>query len=234
MILSTLFAAALALADRPAAVVPVADQAAYKAWLADQAIEAEAAFSLKPRCSDAAVRDIATTTGPLAKPPPGVRATALAESLTVEGCGRRMRVNIGVLAPLQGQGWQARTGIPGDSLAGYGLQQQAAHELQAVLAGRVSATCVEVGFGEAEVVARPGGVHLLAVGSPPPKATPGIFYSALKDPTTLARIAQDQAWAERWPLSACGVDASVVILFGPIRDSDQIYMSISPGWTAAK
>src|SRR5678815_1433199 len=89
MIIAALFAATLALADRPAAAVPTADQGAYKAWLADQAIDAEATFSLKDRCADAAVRDAATQVISVRGAPSGMRSQGLAESVIVEGCGRR-------------------------------------------------------------------------------------------------------------------------------------------------
>lgn len=230
MIITALFAASLVLADRPAAVVPAADQAGYRAWLADQAIDAEAGFSLKDRCADAAVRDIATQVVSARGVGSGLRSQGLAEAVLVEGCGRRMRVNLTVLAPLQGQGWQARVSLPGESLAGLGLQQQAASQLTPVLNGRRAASCEAVAVGEAQVIARPGSVHLLAAGVPVPKAAPGVFYTTLADAAQQAAIAEDQAWAERWSLTACGLDASVTVLFGPFRDGANIMIHVAPAW----
>ena len=232
MILAALFAASVVLADRPAAAVPAADQASYKAWLADQAIDAESSFSLKDRCADAAVRDAATQVITIRGAGPGLRSQGLAESVLVEGCGRRLRVNITVLAPLQGQGWQARVGLPGESLASLGLQQQAASQLTPVLNGRRVAACEAVSVGETQVIARPGSVHLLAAGAPVPKAAPGLFYTSLADPAQQAEIAEDQAWAERWSLTACGLDASVTVLFGPFKDGANIMIHMTPAWAA--
>ena len=229
MILTAVFAAIVTLADRPAAVAPVADQASYKAWLADQAMEAESSFSLKERCADAAVRDIATQVIAVRGAGAGMRSQGLAETVLVEGCGRRMRVNLTVLAPLTGQAWQARPSLPGESLAGSGLQQQAANQLPDLLSGRRLAGCSGVAVGEAQVIARPGGVRLLAAGAPLPKAAPGVFYGTVADP---AQVAEGQAWAERWSLDACGLDASVTVVFGPFKDGTNVAIHVTPAWAS--
>lgn len=230
MILTAILAATVALADRPTAVAPASDQASYKAWLADQAMEAESNFSLKERCPEAVVRDISSQVVSARGAGPGLRSHGLAEAVLVEGCGRRMRVNLTVLAPLQGQAWQAQTGLPGESLAGMGLQQQAASQLGAVVGGRRLAGCEGLSIGEAQVIARPGGVRLLTAGTPAPKSAPGVLYATLADPAQQAQIAPDQAWAERWPLSACGRDASVTVLFGPYKDGTNIMIHVTPAW----
>src|SRR5436190_2488612 len=123
MSIAAILALSVVLADRP--VIPAGDQGAYKAWLADQALEAETSFSLKPRCADAAVRDVATQVVAIRSPPSGLRSQALAESVSVEGCGRKLRINLNVLLPLLGQAWSGRAGLPGESLATLGLQQNA-------------------------------------------------------------------------------------------------------------
>ena len=228
MSLAAILALSLVLANRP--IIPAADQGAYKAWLADQAMEAESNFSLKERCPDAVVRDISTQVVSARGAGPGLRSQGLAEAVLVEGCGRRMRVNLMVLAPLTGQAWQAQTGLPGESLAGLGLQQQAARQLGAVVEGRRHAGCEGMSIGEAQIVARPGSVRLLAAGTAAPKAAPGMFYATLADPAQQAQIAEDQAWAERWPLSACGLDASVNVLFGPYKDGTNIMIHVTPAW----
>lgn len=231
MIIAILFAAAVTLADRPAAVVPAADQAMYKAWLADQALDVEASFALKDRCSAAAVRDAATHVITLSNPPPGVRGQALAESVVVEGCGRKLRVNLNVLAPLQGMGWQGNPSLPGESLASLGLQEQASREMVPTLNSRRTADCDRIVVGEAQVVARPGAVRLLAQGALLPKAPPaGVVYRVLADPAAQAQIAEEKSWIERWSLNACGRDASMTILFGPAREGPVTYLFISPAW----
>ena len=230
MIVTAILAATVVLADRPTAVAPAADQPSYKAWLADQAMEAESNFSLKDRCPDAVVRDISTQVVSARGAGPGLRSQGLAEAVLVEGCGRRMRVNLTVLAPLSGQAWQAQTGLPGESLAGLALQQQAAQQLGAVVNGRRLAGCEGVSIGEAQIIARPGSVRLLAAGVVAPKAAPGVLNVTLVDPAQQAQLAPDQAWAERWPLSACGRDASVTVLFGPYRDGTSIMIHVTPAW----
>ena len=97
MSMFAVLALSVVLADRP--VIPGADQAAYKAWLADQAVDAETSFSLKPRCADAQVRDVATQVVTIRNPPSGQRSQALVESVSVEGCGRKTRINVNVVAP---------------------------------------------------------------------------------------------------------------------------------------
>jgi hypothetical protein len=232
MSIAAILALSLVLADRP--VIPAGDQGAYKAWLADQALEAETGFSLKPRCADAAVRDVATQVVALRSPPPGLRSQALAESVSVEGCGRRLRINLNVLVPLLGQAWSGRAGLPGESLATLGLQQNASPQVSEVVNGRRQSGCDMVGVGEAQVVARPGNVHLVPAGTPPPKAALGSFYTTLADPAQQALIAEPLAWVERWSLDACGLDASVSILFAPLKDGSATAILVSPAWAGAK
>jgi hypothetical protein len=234
MSIAALFALSVVLADRP--VIPAMDQGAYKAWLVDQAVEAETSFSLKPACADAKVRDVATQVVTIRNPPAGERSQALAESVSVEGCGRKLRINVNVLLPLLGQAWSGRAGLPGESLATVGLQQNASAQVSQVVDGRRLPACEAVAVGDAAVVARPGDVHFVAAGTPLPKGPPGTFYMALADPTQQARIAEPRAWAEKWTLDACGLDASVSILFAPLKDGSATAILVSPAWaeTAGK
>ncbi len=228
MSIAAVFALSVVLADRP--VVPAADQGAYKAWLVDQALEAETSFSLKPACADAKVRDVGTQVVTIRSPPSGQRSQALAESVSVEGCGRKLRININVLLPLLGQAWTGRTGLPGESLAGIGLQQNAGAEVSKVAGGRRRESCEGVAVGDAAVVARPGNVHLVPAGSPLPKGPPGTFYTTLADPAQQALLAEPQAWVEKWTLDACGLDASVTLLFAPLKDGSATAILVSPAW----
>lgn len=222
-------ALSVVLGDRP--VIPPADQASYKAWLADQALDTEISYSLKPRCADAAVRDVATRVVTI-RPPAGKRSQALAESVSVEGCGRKLRINIDVLLPLLGQAWTGRSSLPGESLASVGLQQNASERVSQVVDTRRLTTCEAVAIGDVQVVARPGAVHLLPPGTPLPKGAPGMVYMSLEDPAQLAQIAEPQAWVEKWSLDACGLDASVTILFAPLKDQSATAILVSPAWAA--
>lgn len=228
MSIAAVFALSVVLADRP--VIPAMDQGAYKAWLVDQAVEAETSFSLKPACADAKVRDVATQVVTIRNPPAGERSQALAESVSVEGCGRKLRINVNVLLPLLGQAWTGRAGLPGESLATLGLQQNAGAEVSKVAGGRRPGNCEGVAVGDSAVVARPGNVHLVPAGTPLPKGAPGTFYMTLTDPAQQALVAEPQAWVERWPLDACGVDASVTILFAPLKDGSATAILVSPAW----
>jgi hypothetical protein len=234
MSIAALFALSVVLADRP--VIPAADQGAYKAWLVDQALEAETSFSLKPACADATVRDVATQVVTIRNPPAGERSQALAESVSVEGCGRKLRVNLNVLLPLLGQAWTGRTGLPGESLATLGLQQNASAQVSSVVDTRRLTGCEAVAVGDAAVVARPGNVHFAPAGTPLPKGAPGTFYMTLSDPAQQARVAEAQAWVEKWTRDACGVDASVTLLFAPLKDGSATAILVSPAWaeTVAK
>jgi len=229
MSIAAALALSVVLADRP--VIPAADQGAYKAWLVDQALDAEALFSLKPACADARLRDVATQVVTIRNPPPGERSQALAESVSVEGCGRRLRVNINVLLPLLGQAWTGRSGLPGESLATIGLQQNAEAQVSSVVNTRRLTTCEAVAVGDAAVIARPGNVHLVPAGTPLPKGAPGTFYMSLADPSQQAQLAEPQAWVEKWSLDACGLDASVTLLFAPLKDGSATAILVSPAWT---
>ena len=225
-------AISVVLADRP--VIPAADQGAYKAWLADQALEAETSFSLKPRCADAALRDVATQVVTIRNPPAGQRSQALSESVSVEGCGRKARINVNVIVPLLGQAWSGRAGLPGESLASIGLQQNAGAQVSQVVNGRRIASCEAVAVGEVTVIARPGNVHIVPKGTPFPKGAPGTFYMSLDDPAQQALVAEPQAWVEKWSLDACGLDASVTILFAPLKDGSATAILVSPAWAEKK
>lgn len=230
MIITAALALSVVLGDRP--VIPPADQASYKAWLADQALDTETSYSLKPRCADAVVRDVATRVVGIRSPPSGMRSQALAESVSVEGCGRKLRINIDVLLPLLGQAWTGRSSLPGESLATVGLQQNASERVSQVVDTRRLTTCDAVAIGDVAVVARPGGVHLLPPGTPLPKAAPGTVYMNLEDAAQLAQIAEPQAWVEKWSLDTCGLDASVTILFAPLKDGSATAILVSPAWAA--
>jgi hypothetical protein len=229
MSIAAALALSMVLADRP--VIPAADQGAYKAWLVDQALDAETSFSLKPACADAAVRDVATQVVTIRNPLPGQRSQALAESVSVEGCGRKRRINVNVLLPLLGQAWSGRAGLPGESLATLGLQQNAGAQVSQVVGGRRLESCEGVAVGDAAVVARPGDVHLVPAGTPLPKGAAGTLYMTLADPAEQAKIAEPLAWVEKWSLDACGLDASVTILFAPLKDGSATAILVSPAWS---
>jgi hypothetical protein len=236
--------AALLLGDRPAEVAGDAvHQAEYKRVLRLTAIQAEASFSINPSCMNAEVRDGSTRVFGVNNPQPGFLPKTAWETLSVSGCGRRMNVNI-LVVPHEGlTQWNYESEMPGDSHADPSLQVRTLGKVIDVLNKNLPPHCdpVKAGknltIGEVKIVAPRGTVFIGGKDQKvAPKGTAGDTYTVVSfdDPNIADNVNSSAAWQEEWPLKACGVDRSVVVLFAPYKTQPgTMFSAVSEHWQGA-
>ena len=235
-------ATALVIADRPLEVVGTpANQAAYKARLHAEAVKAESAFSLSPPCPEAAISAAAPRVRDAGARPEGYQDKAAYESVAVRGCGRTMRVNLS-LTPRNDYGdWFVVRQLPGESPADPGAQTRALIEVLQLIRSNTSAQCStllgeSMSMGDIVIENPKGGVQFVLQGRrarPPRNPRLGDTVITVRDAALLRQLSSAQAWRERWPLTACGEDRTVLVLFAPIRSQPGAFVTwAAPAWRA--
>lgn len=240
MLIAVAAAAALLIADRPLSIVGTREnQAAYKARLTAQVVAAESVFSLSEPCPTAEISAPRPRVTDGTVHPPGYRDTVAYESVRFRGCGRTMRVNL-ALTPRQDYGdWYPVRQLPGAGLADPGVQTRALIDVLALIQSTAPGQCsMELGktlaIGDIAVESPKGTVRFVLQGRRPPSQRNLRYREALVTVTeaALAEALDDrQAWRERWPLSACGQDRTVVVLFAPLKAQGAgLVIKVSPAW----
>jgi hypothetical protein len=232
------FAAAIAapLLDRPASLVgPPVYQSSYKARLRDEALRAEAFYSLHSVCRSGAISDVETRS--LGGAPP-----VFLERLKFAGCGRTGLMNLQVRPNVPGR-WTVAFRLPGLSYADAQLQQNAVTHVIGTLADHAPQGCLQpnvglnVAVGETSIAGDHGSIRVVLPGGKPKPTAANVRFTTtltLGDPKLVADVDEDRAWREIWPLRACGVDRSVSVTFLPHKSRPAFYeILVSPHWAGA-
>ena len=115
-------AATLVLGERPPQLVKPGQAAAYAAWLRGQTLEADAHFTGKAVCSNAKVTEAKPAlVENLPAQPNGYGGAVVIERLDFSGCGHAWRMTMAVGLESGGD-WTGTPMLPGDSHAGFTLQ----------------------------------------------------------------------------------------------------------------
>jgi len=191
----------IALPDRAAFVGP-GEQAHYAAWLAKIATDIDTTTA-GSACPAATVTAVSSRPVLLNDFPSAVVAqpvSGINEKLRVEGCGRSTLHNIFVYRTNSGVANLSL--LPGESLAGPRLMVDATSLAPKVVPEFVGGAC-------ANPAVPPVGVWGVASITAQPDAK--------------------GMWMERWPLSVCGLDRTLLLTFTPLPDGGTS-ISVNPGW----
>ena len=204
------------------------ERAAYGAMLVETARRADTTYAGSP-CPDAQVRDVATQSMPVSGHPGG---HLLHEKLEVSGCGRSATQNIYVVRASGSPPWRMVATMPGDSLADMTLQTSV--WAAALKQARVDlpSDCKGQRLQDVYVAARPGHVVLRTPDQPPSPKRAGWFSVTLPQALASQQSSLDptQAWLEIWPLTLCGQDRTLAVVFIPLKDHAHSAYAFLPIW----
>ena len=219
---------ATALAAPPTDIVRPEERVAYRTMLTQQALSGDTVFAGSP-CPAAQVQDLSTQDVKLADQP---EVRVLHEKLAVTGCGRSSTQNVYALRTNGSPPWRMANTMPGESLADMGLQANV--WAAAVKQARVElpSDCQGQRLQDVYVTARPGHVLIRTPGASPDPHPEGWFGVNLP-PNLASQQAQldvSHAWAEIWPLTLCGQDRTLAVVFIPLRDHAGSAYVFVPVW----
>lgn len=219
---------ATVLAAPPTVVVRPQERTAYKALLDQKALSADTAFAGSP-CPNATVQDLATQQVAIAGHPD---APALREKLQVSGCGRTTTQNVYVARAGGSPPWRMANAMPGDSLADVNLQPTIWTEALKQARVDLPSDCLGQRLEDIYVTARPGHVTLRAPTQAEPPDRPGWFTVTLPQQLEkqTANLDVTQAWVEIWPISVCGQNRTMAVVFIPERDRAHVAYGFVAVW----
>ncbi|MDB5429251.1 MAG: hypothetical protein JWP35_367 [Caulobacter sp.] len=153
MLLPILAAAAtLVLSERPPELVKAGGAQAYAVWLRGQVLDTDAHFTGKGVCADAKVSEAEPPHIEVLRPPNGKAGALVLERLAFSGCGHGWLINIAV--GTTGGGWSAAPMLPGESQAGFLLQNDVLKTLVPAVR-KVSAGCNRLDWSEVKLTTPP-------------------------------------------------------------------------------
>jgi hypothetical protein len=220
-------AAALSAAIPQGGVLPE-EKAAYDILLATQVRAANDQFSGSP-CADAKVEVVSVEPWRIVNNPTVI---VWRERVRVTGCGHSAIENVNAGRVGGSPPWRMTTGLPGTSLADMTLQGATLPAAVTQAKAGLAADCQSISLKDVYVAARPGGVDFALPGSPaaqPRKGHPGITLPDTAKPM-LDKIDLSAAWMEVWPLTICGHDRTLGVVFIPLKDRSAIAPLFLPIW----
>ena len=220
-------ATALAATPPPGGVLP-GEQAAYDAMVAEQARAAAAMWG--GPCADTEVAVVSSTPVKITDHPD---LAAWREKVRVSGCGQSAVENLSVGRLGGSPPWKITFGLPGDSFADMRLQQSTLPAALAQVRPGLPADCRVAKLGDVYLAARPGGVEILAPGATDDgRSPPGRPRVTLPDSmaSMSARLDVSKAWMEVWPLSVCGRDRTLGVVFIPLKVAAESATLFLPIW----
>ena len=220
--------AAAIVVSLPSGGVRPEEKAAYDALLASQARAANRSFT-GADCADAKVEPISVRPWRIADSPGLI---VWREKVRVSGCGHTAIENVNVGRTDATPPWRMSTGLPGATLADMTLQGTAWPAAVGQARAGIPADCQAMTLDDTYVAARPGDVDLAAPGAPtatPRRGHPGIGLPETVKPM-LDRLALTEAWMEVWPLTACGHDRTLGVVFIPLKDHSATAYLFLPIW----
>lgn len=220
-----LLAAAVVTVATPQGGVLPGEQVAYDKELAAKARLADQTFM--GWCANTAVQALSAT--PWSFPDLPGKVT-WREKVRVSGCGHSSLENLNVARTGGAAPWWMTFDLPGQSLAGLGVQRDAFHAAATNVKAEFR-TCQELMLSDVYVTARPGGIDIFPPGSPfqGRKGRPAVGLVESFRPI-LDKLDLAASWEEVWPINACGHDRTFGVVFMPYKDGKATAYLFLPLW----